>query len=114
MNNEQFDDDDNNNEEDHDNRKPGRKKHKRNKEHKKRNINTVLGQVILTSGNYCIPINICNKPKEVILEVIEPEDGCQVCGHKPTEVGYALINTGFILFVEVKSNYVTIEWTAKF
>lgn len=106
---------DENNEEfiEQDKNRKGPKKHKRDKEYKKRNFNTILGYVVLPAGVHCIPINTCYKPKSIELEVTVPEDGCQVCGNTPNIVGYAIIKQGFILFAEIYSNCATIEWIVK-
>jgi hypothetical protein len=69
------------------------------------------GQAFLPSGTHAHKIFTRGKPKQVWLSERDVQ-GIQVCGGNVNLYGITLDDDGFVLYAEVSSDSVSVEWQA--
>jgi hypothetical protein len=69
------------------------------------------GQAFLPSGTHAHKILTRGKPKQVWVSELSSE-GVPVCGGNVNYYGVTLLDDGFVLYAEVASDSVNVEWQA--
>jgi hypothetical protein len=71
------------------------------------------GSIFLNAGNHAIEIKTKHKPEEVWVS-IRDAGFMQVCQGDLDKVGYTVSDGGFILYADVVSDSVIIDWNVLF
>ena len=71
------------------------------------------GSIMLSAGNYSLEIHTKKPPVKVWLSLKDGGD-MPVCNGDVDKFSYTLTNKGFILYTDVVSDTVELEWLAEF
>lgn len=70
------------------------------------------GSIIFHSGNDVVEVKTRKPPTELLISI--DSDGMQVCNGDLDTVSYSLTADGFVLYANVTSNRLVINWYALF
>jgi len=78
---------------------------------KKRNSSS--GDIVLGFGQHEIVIKMENTPCKVALSLRTPCDGTPVCQGDINKIGVTILENGFILYADIKTNTCCVEWVCE-
>lgn len=73
-------------------------------------INSSSGNIILGYGQHEIVIKTDNIPCKVSLNITQPCDSTPVCHGDINKIGVTILDIGFVLHADIKTNTCCIEW----
>lgn len=71
------------------------------------------GSIILQSGNHVVEVRTRREPVSIALSLTESY-GMPVCNGDVDKIGYTILPNGFIIYADIVSDTVQIEWNALF
>lgn len=71
---------------------------------------TADGEVVLGYGQHEIKIELDNTPCRVSLSITSPCDATPVCHGDVNKIGVTILDDGFVLYADIKTNTCCIEW----
>lgn len=72
------------------------------------------GDILLGYGLHEVKVVIDGKPCTVFLSIEDPTDGVAVCHGDVNKIGVRILDDGFIIYADIKTNTASIQWTCEF
>lgn len=75
--------------------------------------NSSSGDIVLGYGQYEVVIKMDNTPCKVSLSMKLPGDGMPVCQSDINKIGFTILENGFVLYADIKTNTCFVEWNCE-
>ncbi len=73
-------------------------------------MNNSSGDIVLGYGQHEISITMDKTPCKVSLNISSPCDSATICQGDINKIGVTILETGFVLYADIKTNTCCVEW----
>lgn len=71
------------------------------------------GEIVLGYGLHELKITVENHPTNVALSIQDPCDGCPVCHGDVNKISVSIMDCGFVVYADIKTNTTCIQWVCE-
>jgi hypothetical protein len=71
------------------------------------------GDIVLGYGLHEIKIAVEKHPTNIAMSIQDPCDGCPVCHGDINKIGVTILDNGFVIYADIRTNTACIQWACE-